>query len=509
MRLLRPSGALAIALAASCAAPGKAAPQSAPPIDYPAAPYDPAGPVVRMKALEWIKANARPFEGDLDRLDELQPLLDRLDNARVIGLGELSHGDRESAVTKIAIAKGLIEHKGVRLIGIESSIGSSIELERFTLDGRAFPTPEAERAEASRVLLAAAVYDIWLSEPFLDFLVWLRRFNLKAEKRVRFANFDGSEPVADARVIVSVIRDSAAGRDRESILKQLSEVEAALAPLLSVASGDAYSDYLPMQTLESVVAHEAQVFALERLFSAVAPEEDKAKDLVIPRLVLAALKDFYATTARRRAGKPIEEAFKDSFSGNTNNSSFRNRVSRRDRDMAQTIVRIFRERQGERYILFAHNSHIERNGFDGLDFASYALSMGRFLQAELEDGYVALNFVTAGGSFTASFTSDRDGSMQVGATIGKIAENPYSLGAYYSRAGYSRFWLDLRDMPGVEPWAVSWRSYPFVTMAPGNTWVPHLLYFPSALPVANGTDITVFFDRVSATKRIDKPRPAR
>jgi erythromycin esterase-like protein len=157
---LRPANALAIALSASCAAPGEAEPQSAPQIDYPAAPYDPTGPAVREKALEWIRANARPFTGDLDQPDELRPLLDRLNTARVIGLGELSHGDRESAATRIAIARGLIEERGVRLIGMESSIGSSNGLERFTLDRRAFPTPEAERAEASRVLLAAAVASI-------------------------------------------------------------------------------------------------------------------------------------------------------------------------------------------------------------------------------------------------------------------------------------------------------------------------------------------------------------
>jgi hypothetical protein len=115
---------------------------------------------VREKALEWIRANARPFTGDLDQPDELRPLLDRLNTARVIGLGELSHGDRESAATRIAIARGLIEEGGVRLTGMESSIGSSNGLERFTLDRRAFPTPEAERAEASRVLLAAVVASI-------------------------------------------------------------------------------------------------------------------------------------------------------------------------------------------------------------------------------------------------------------------------------------------------------------------------------------------------------------
>lgn len=473
-----------------------------PPNAFPTSPYDPVAPVVREKALDWIRTNARPFEGHLDQPAAVRPLLDKLDGARVIGLGELSHGDRESALTKIAIAKGLIEQKGIRLVGIEASIGSSAELDQFILDRRRFSTVAEERQEAERILLQAAVYDIWQSEPFRDFLIWLRQFNLKAERPVHFANFDGSEPSSDTRMIIDFIRRHASEPQRDGIFRQLQEIESALSPLLSPEVKDAYDDYLPKQTKASVLEHASQIKKLDALFASVAASDPGSEDR---QLAMSAVRQFYETTAVNRAGRSIEDGLKDLFGGNTNNSGLRNRVTRRDRAMAETVLRILKQRPGERLILFAHNAHMERNGLDGLDFASYALSMGSFLQAELEDAYTVVNFVTAGGSYTASYTAGADGSVKVGRVEGPIAENPYSLGAFYRKVGSARFWLDLRDMPGVEPWAVSWRSYPFVSLAPGNTYDPDKRFYPTAKPVAIGTDITIFFDRVSPTQRLNKP----
>ena len=69
--------------------------------------------------LPWLKSNAQPF--DIARPDSIwTPALSRaLAGARVIGLGEATHGSHEDAAVKTAIIKGLVSDGTIKALLLE------------------------------------------------------------------------------------------------------------------------------------------------------------------------------------------------------------------------------------------------------------------------------------------------------------------------------------------------------------------------------------------------------
>src|SRR5688572_23564676 len=132
-------------------------------------------------ALAPLRAQAIPLAGadpDLPE-DDLAPLLERLADARLVGLGEATHGDRESFQFKRRLIQALVRHRGFRLLLFERGPAEMDPYDHYVTG-------------ASDTLTMGNELHPWRTEEVRDLFVWLREWNTRqtghaAEDPVRVA----------------------------------------------------------------------------------------------------------------------------------------------------------------------------------------------------------------------------------------------------------------------------------------------------------------------------------
>src|SRR5262245_53173033 len=102
-------------------------------------------PVVSDDLLAAVRSASRPLRSPSD----LDPLLDRVGDARCVLLGEASHGTHEYYTWRAEISKRLIEEKGFSLIAVEEDWPDCYRVNRFV---RGYP--DAGATDAREVLHA-------------------------------------------------------------------------------------------------------------------------------------------------------------------------------------------------------------------------------------------------------------------------------------------------------------------------------------------------------------------
>jgi protein-L-isoaspartate(D-aspartate) O-methyltransferase len=120
------------------------------------------------------------------RLDDvrLDALLDRIGDARVVLLGEATHGSSEFYRMRARITQALIERKSFDLVAAEADWPDAARIDHYVRD-RDVP-PKEWRA------FARFPSWMWRNQEFLEFVEWMRLHNreLPRSDRVRFAGLD-------------------------------------------------------------------------------------------------------------------------------------------------------------------------------------------------------------------------------------------------------------------------------------------------------------------------------
>ncbi|GAA2735088.1 erythromycin esterase family protein [Actinocorallia aurantiaca] len=120
----------------------------------------------------------------LDAPDDLDPLLERVGDARYVLIGEASHGTHDFYAWRAAITRRLIMEKGFRFVGVEGDWPDCDRIHRaVTGDGS---TDEAVYGFARWPTF------MWANEEVEEFCRWLRGWNdaLPPERRVGFHGLD-------------------------------------------------------------------------------------------------------------------------------------------------------------------------------------------------------------------------------------------------------------------------------------------------------------------------------
>lgn len=136
------------------------------------------------EVVEWVRANAIPLdtvEPGGDRQD-LQPLLSRLGEARVVGIGESTHGTRDFFLFKDRLWRFLVEEAGFRAFAMEAGFAEAQAVDAYVMGG------EGTAAEA----LEGLHIGVWNTEEVLALIEWTRAYNdaVPADERVRFYGID-------------------------------------------------------------------------------------------------------------------------------------------------------------------------------------------------------------------------------------------------------------------------------------------------------------------------------
>jgi erythromycin esterase-like protein len=130
-------------------------------------------------------------------------LLDRVGDARIVMIGEASHGTHEYYHWRAALTRRLIAERGFSFVAVE---GDWPDCERVDRSVRAEPDAPADPAAA------LAEFDrwptwMWANEEVADFCRWLRGHNLRAARPVAFHGLDVYSLWESLRAILTYLRE--------------------------------------------------------------------------------------------------------------------------------------------------------------------------------------------------------------------------------------------------------------------------------------------------------------
>ncbi|MFO0550631.1 MAG: erythromycin esterase family protein [Polyangiaceae bacterium] len=282
--------------------------------------------------------------------DDLAPIGRALGRARLIAIGEATHGSREIFRMRHRLLAHLVEHEGVTVFGLEAGYAECRALDAYVQGAPGNP----------RALLRGLITNYLETEEWVDLLEWMRRYNAdpKHTAKVRFEGFDVVTFTA-VREVVAATRSLSEARSKE--------VEAALAPLSNFDADATFA------ALEPAVRERTRT-TLRALRGELASARDAdvlAHDLDI-----------------------LEEACE----------VFENPLLR-DRALERNVDWLVRRYPGERVVLSMHDTHAAKR-------PAFASELGERLARRYGDDYVVIGTAFGSGGFRALGAENEMGILE-------------------------------------------------------------------------------------------------
>lgn len=289
-------------------------------------------------------------------------------DARIIGLGESTHGTSEFFTEKHRLVKHLVERRGVRVFALEANQRAVSALDRYVREG----------VGSAREALHA-LYAVWNTEEMLGLIEWLRVYNR-------------AHPQAPVHVVGYDMQDQREPSD--SLLAYLDRHDA---------------------PLRARVAALSEAYRAERSFAVPqAPDSLRARWLTdadtIVALVRARRAHWLAAARTATDSTRVEWALHDADlyrqAARLNAS-----LASPDRDslMAANLVWTMRTLHPDaRAVVWAHDMHVSHGGDRQRSFNAGA-QMGAVLKHAYRMDYRAISLLTRRGQYTGtrSFTDYR------------------------------------------------------------------------------------------------------
>lgn len=403
--------ALALALMALAAEPGHA--QSIPAVS------DTARSASEAAAVAWINADGHALSGADASPSELAPLAARLAGARVIGLGEVTHGDHEDHHFKADLIEELVRQGAIHAIVLEANRDVARNFDLYVRDGKGDPVA---------LMRSTSFFRVFRDEEFAGLLTWLRAWNQIAAKPVRILGVDDQDGGRDAGFALALI-----ARHDPALAEKLG------APFKSIIAGKDGVWLKPSTWIRGL--DPAQIAAA------------KAGARVLADTVKAHAADWGQDPDYAEAAYAAEVAWQniDIFELEGAGTKLmtdppQGYYARRDTFMAQNMMA--RLGPEEHAAFWAHNGHVAADlppSYAAMD----GTTVGHELRRTLGDGYRALGFEYSKGEIMIIVG---DLSKVTAATTAETAwtavnDQPGELGFVFAQAKANALWLDLAHRP--------------------------------------------------------------
>jgi erythromycin esterase-like protein len=137
-----------------------------------------------LQLLESIKKHAKPYKS----VDDLDPLIDAIGDAKYVLLGESSHGTSEFYTIRAELTKRLIKEKGFSVIAVEGDWPSCQSINRYIKN---FGTHTKNAREALEDFNRWPTW-MWANQEMIELIEWLKDFNqqTKQKNKVGFYGLD-------------------------------------------------------------------------------------------------------------------------------------------------------------------------------------------------------------------------------------------------------------------------------------------------------------------------------
>jgi erythromycin esterase len=269
----------------------------------------------------WLKQRIYPLktcDAGSASDDDLAVLLKLIGNARVVALGETSHGSSEIFRMKHRIIRYLSENAGFDIFSIEANMPESYMISGYVHNGTGDPAD----------LIRGMYFWTWRTQEVLNMVEWMRDHN-KSGGSISFTGFDMQYYSGALKEL------SDAFREQEDIQNMISE--------------------------------------LGTVLDSVNSERRKSRQTVIPgesRKKIATLSD--------SLGKVIQNSDLPVYEKNWLKQNLRIieqylDVAARDRYMAENLLWIRSQNPDSKIVAWAHNGHIKKTGYSMGKFLSDSL----------------------------------------------------------------------------------------------------------------------------------------
>ena len=233
-------------------------------------------------------------------------------NARIVSLGEDTHGTREFFQMKHRLTEFLASEMGFTLFAIEANMPEAYKMNDYVLTGKGDP----------RELLKGMYFWTWNTQEVLDMVEWMRAFNQSGRGRIQFPGFDMQEPKVAAGIVNAFVVKAEPDYSREAG-QNLAQVQTAVDALHHGGRNNGQLGPVA-DAARSVYEHLA---GRRDAYLARFPREDVDWAIQNARVVLQSVQYFTGPAYR-------------------------------DESMATNIEWILDQNPGEKIVLWAHNLHV-------------------------------------------------------------------------------------------------------------------------------------------------------
>jgi erythromycin esterase-like protein len=363
--------------------------------------------------LEIVQSHARPLAGGARDYDAL---VDAIGDARVVLIGEASHGTHEFYRERAFITERLITEKGFAAVAVEADWPDAYRVNRYVRGA-------SEDGDAVSALADFQRFPAWMwrNTDVVEFVGWLRAHNdtQPPERRVGFYGIDLYSLRTSIQAVLAYLAkvdpDAAArARQRYACFDHFSEEPQSYG----------YAARLGLTpTCEREVV--AQLVEMQRQRAAYASRDGRvARD------------DFFYAEQNARLVTNAEQYYRSMFVGRDESWNLR------DRHMTDTIVELQRFLSADgaaKIVVWAHNSHLGDARATEMGQRG-ELNVGQLVREQFGADAVLIGQTTHTGTVTAA--SDWDEPVE------RKIVRPSMAGSYerlFHESGVGRFLLPLRD----------------------------------------------------------------
>jgi erythromycin esterase len=361
-------------------------------------------PEVLEQVTKYVAANAIPLEtveAD-DALVDLLPLREMIGDARIVALGEATHGTHEFFTVKHRLVKFLVTELGFTDFALEASLTDAAEIDEYVRRGTGDPGRALDMG-----------FTVWNTEEMVDLVEWMRSHNVSAPRgqQLRFWGFDMQDPQTSMEQVLTHIR--------QALPSEFEQLKAHYR-CFELLGGFGYEEVPdPTQDQCRVGVEAASAWIEENRDNLMSSSSEEQYDWTARNARLVVQAESMGSAADFESGNQLRDQF-----------------------MAENVEWMLEQAGPDaKFMLWAHNDHVARSGESGKK------PLGAYLANNLSTDLVVIGFEFSVGSLTSLMPT----AQGLKATAVKLA--PPQIDSYadaFERAALENFVLDLRDLPTGE-----------------------------------------------------------
>ena len=426
-------------------------------------------------AADWIARNAISLTSvnATEGFEDLLPLIPLLESARIIAIGEGTHGTREFFTVRHRLIELLVAELGVRVFAFEFPYGEGLEINEYIRTGQGDPYE----------ILSRVYCPPWNHQEMIDLIEWMRSFNASRETSdlVQFHGID--------------IHDGSSTLISESILHYVSAVEPA-----RVAE---FAEVLDCFRYTSM--YDAILIAADRSGSCLGKLEWVAEEIAGEREAWEARSSHAACDAALHEAELLvqrAEIFTAAARGQLEADNLR------DRYLAENLTWLIDSLDGGEEVQVAFSAHSYHVGRYRLPLASplqgMRVSMGWHLNEAFGPAYAILGMIAGAGEVAvfprpgSSRVSDEEG---YGPLQHEVVDLPWlpagRIADAFRSSGLSICAVDVRGSEKDADAEWLWETRPLLQI--GTSFAPHSFSsYAVKIAVPRAFDLLLYIEETTA-----------